>query len=525
MMSRSAKKEKIDLLTTDLHYRVLVGETVLRFSFTKDLLLEDEPARDKGKPFPLGNISAQVSEIEASINEKDRIIVQGSLEGRAFFYGSQGIKELTWQEDEFYREADFRGALPGMEATAHGRVSFLGQEGAPLEAEGKLLYQLQIEVEVFLAVVDPQQLEVAVGVKDIPPERVSRDILTVEELVSEKTLDYTLTQEEEFAEDLNFIKIINSYLQGFAYDWGKEEIILRGELVTSIYVMAGGKGRIQENRQQFNQPVPFPKQKKELQISLFPGVREAICVAAGKKARYDVTVEVFFRTTRVVQQEVVSDIQGIDVKKEYLLLPKSVGMAKEPLELVQKLSVPFPREIAAGFCHLLNMEVNAQEDRISMAGSLEKDVYYLPAVEEEFGVEEELEEAGLPFVLKVNDDFLSDYYLPGVSPDAEVVAYFQSQGTEYAPTENDTLQISHALLEIKAWETQEVAVVVPYRVPPGTSMVIYAARYGDTLLKIGRAYGLRAQVIAAANGLDEDAALEAGQKLLLPLMFGDSVST
>ena len=177
---------------------MLVGETVLRFSFTKDLLLEDEPARDKGKPFPLGNISAQVSEIEASINEKDRIIVQGSLEGRAFFYGSQGIKELTWQEDEFYREADFRGALPGMEATAHGRVSFLGQEGAPLEAEGKLLYQLQIEVEVFLAVVDPQQLEVAVGVKDIPPERVSRDILTVEELVSEKTLDFTLTQEEEF---------------------------------------------------------------------------------------------------------------------------------------------------------------------------------------------------------------------------------------------------------------------------------------------------------------------------------------
>ena len=176
-------------------------------------------------------------------------------------------------------------------------------------------------------------------------------------------------------------------------------------------------------------------------------------------------------------------------------------------------------------CHLLNMEVNVQEDRVSLTGILEKDVYYLPAVEEEFGVEEELEEAGLPFVLKVNDDFLSDYYLPGVSPDAEVVAYFQSQGTEYAPTENDTLQISHALLEIKAWETQEVAVVVPYRVPPGTSMVIYAARYGDTLLKIGRAYGLRAQVIAAANGLDEDAALEAGQKLLLPLMFGDSVST
>jgi hypothetical protein len=31
-------------------------------------------------------------------------------------------------------------------------------------------------------------------------------------------------------------------------------------------------------------------------------------------------------------------------------------------------------------------------------------------------------------------------------------------------------------------------------------------------------------VIAAANGLEEDVALEAGQKLLIPLMFGDSAT-
>lgn len=53
-------------------------------------------------------------------------------------------------------------------------------------------------------------------------------------------------------------------------------------------------------------------------------------------------------------------------------------------------------------------------------------------------------------------------------------------------------------------------------------MVIYAVRPGDTLLKIGRAYGLRPQTIAAANDLEEDAALENGQRLLLPLLFGDS---
>ena len=63
---------------------------------------------------------------------------------------------------------------------------------------------------------------------------------------------------------------------------GKEEIILRGELVTSIYVSGEKKAVFRKTGQQFNQPVPLPEQKKGLQIS-FPGVREAICVAAGKK--------------------------------------------------------------------------------------------------------------------------------------------------------------------------------------------------------------------------------------------------
>ena len=521
-MSRRVKKEKIDLLTTDLYYRVLVGESVLRFSLTKDLLVEDEPARDMGKPFPLSNIAASVGLIEASINEKDRVSVQGSIEGKAVFYGREGTKEITWPEEEFYREVELRGARPGMEITAHGRIAFLGEEDSPLEAEGKLLYQLKIEVEVLLAVVDPQQLAVAVGVKDIAPERVSRGVLTVEELVSENVFHFNVTKEVEFAEDLSFTKMINCFLQDFSYEWGKEEISLRGELVTVSFVLAGGKGSLQETRQRFNQQMPFPGQKKGLQVSLFPSIGEAVCVGTGENVHYHVTVDVFSRVTRVIQQEVISDIQGAAVKKEYLLLPNAVGIVKEPLELVQKLALTYPREIAAGSCRFQNLEVSPQEDRLSISGSLEKNVYYFPAGEDELREEEEgPAEAGLPFVLKVEDDFLSDLYLPGVSSEAETVVYFQPQVTEFVPTENDTMQISHSLLEIKAWEMQEVAVVVPSRVPPGTSMVIYAVRPGDTFLKIGRAYGLKSETIAAANGLEEDVTLEVGQKLLIPLMLGN----
>ncbi len=90
---------------------------------------------------------------------------------------------------------------------------------------------------------------------------------------------------------------------------------------------------------------------------------------------------------------------------------------------------------------------------------------------------------------------------------------------EFAPTENATLMVSRALLEIKTWEMQELSVVIPYRVPLGTSMVVYSARQGDTMLKIARSYGVLPEVIAEANGLGEDTVLEKGQKLLIPLFF------
>ena len=103
--------------------------------------------------------------------------------------------------------------------------------------------------------------------------------------------------------------------------------------------------------------------------------------------------------------------------------------------------------------------------------------------------------------------------------DSETAAYFSYNAADFAPTENDTLQISRALLEIKAWERVEIPVVVPYRVAPGTSFVVYAVKSGDTLLKISRYYGVKPFAVAGANGLTEDALLERGQRLLIPLIF------
>jgi hypothetical protein len=514
-----SKREQIDLLTTNFSHRMLVGETVLRFFLVKDLLIEEEPAREKGQPFPLGDVAAWVSSLDVSIDEKDRVKVLGKVEGKVVFYSAVGSREVAWQEGEFRKDVDVPGALPGMEVNGHGRISFVGEGESPLEAEGKLLYQLKIEVEVLLSVVDPQQLEVAVGVKDIPPERVSRGIISAEELVGEDAVPVTVTGEFEFEEEPGYIKSLNGYLKDFSWDLGKEGINLKGELVTVFCFFSGKERGFKEKRQQFSRQVAFPQLKKGYHVSLFPRVEYASCEVLGKNVRQTVYIDIFLRVTRTVQQEIITDIQGVSAKKEYLLLPKSLGVVKESLELVQKLSFPYPRQITSGPCRLLNLDVDVRDGTISVSGTLEKNIYYLPAAEKAPELEEEGEKEKLPLLSKAEEDFQCTLYLPGVGAGSETATYFSFNASDFAPTENDTLQISHALLEVKAWAMQEFSVVVPYRVAPGTSLVVYVVKHGDTLLKIARNYGVKPPVIAKANGLEEDTSLETGQKLLIPLMF------
>ena len=52
------------------------------------------------------------------------------------------------------------------------------------------------------------------------------------------------------------------------------------------------------------------------------------------------------------------------------------------------------------------------------------------------------------------------------------VAYFNLKNTDFTPTEGATLLVGHGLIEVKAWKMQEHPVVIPLRVPPGTSMVV-----------------------------------------------------
>ena len=131
-MGRStSKRDQIELLTTNFSCRTLVGETILRFLLVKDLLIEEEPAREKGRPLPLGDVAAWIGSLDVSIDARDRVKVLGSVEGKAVFYSSTGPVDEIWQGEEFRKDVDFPGALPGMEVNSHGRISLSQKETLP----------------------------------------------------------------------------------------------------------------------------------------------------------------------------------------------------------------------------------------------------------------------------------------------------------------------------------------------------------------------------------------------------------
>jgi LysM repeat protein len=264
------------------------------------------------------------------------------------------------------------------------------------------------------------------------------------------------------------------------------------------------------------------------QISLFPLVEYVSGEALGERARQLAFVDIFLRVTRNVQQEVLLKIEDVETHSEYLLLPRAAGVTSEGMEIVKRIDLPYPREIASGPARLRDLQVQVEDDSVAVSGILERYIYYIPEatadmnmdtieeMDQEFAAEKEEK---WPQSLKVEELFQYQLHLPGVRAGDVALVYPQTGKCEFAPAEAATLGVSHAALEVKVRQVEEYAIVVPSRVPPGTSMVIYAVKKGDNLLKIARSYGVQPADVAESNGFTEDEILQVGQKLLIPLML------
>ncbi len=522
------KGDKLELLTTNLNFKVMVGEKVSSYPLERELLIGEVPLRKEDQPLPLYNLAAWVSFVAVQITGRDRVEIRGRVEGKAFFAGEGGAKEVIFEEEEFFQELNMPGVQPGMDVNGHGRISYLGEAGPPLEMEDKLLYQVKIDVEVLLTVVDTQQLEVAVGAKNISPEKLDRRVIIVEELLEEKAYPLTLTSELEFPGELDYLKILSYHLEDFSWEQGKEKVHIQGTLVTSYFYSTDRENGFQENRQTFKEDIQLEGLEKGAQLSLFPAVEYVVGEMLGERARQLAFVDLFIRVTRNVQQEVLLQIEDMETHNEYMLLPRAAGVTSEGMEIVKQIDLPYPRQITAGMARLRDLQIQVEDDGVAVSGILERFLYYIPEAETDMDidtVEEADQEAPpekedkWPLSLKVEELFQYHLHLPGVRAGDEALLYSKTGKCEFAPTEGATLGVTHAVLEVKVRQVDEYGIVVPSRVPPGTSMVIYAVKKGDNLLKIARSYGVQTADVAESNGLIEDELLKVGQKLLIPLML------
>ena len=523
------KGNKLELLTTNLNYKVLVGERVSRYPLEMELLIDESPLRKEGRPLPLCNLAAWVSFVEAQITGGSRVEIRGKVEGKALFVSEGGTKEIPFEEEEFIQVLDIPGAQPGMDVSVHARVSYLGEAGPPLEAEGNLIYNVKIEAETLLTVIDVQDLEVAVGAKNISPEKLERRVIIIEELLEQKAFPLTLSSEVEFPGELAYLKILSYYLDDFGWEREKEKVHFQGTLVTSYFYSTDKESGFRENRQFFKEHVTFEELEQGAQVSLFPVVEYIVNDLHDDRAQQLAYVDLFLRVTRNVQQEVLLKIEDMEAHSEYLELPRTAGSTSESMEIVKRIELPYPRQIAAGPARLLNLQAQAEDDGVAVSGILERYIYYIPESETsdmdmdmdtaEGMSQEVVEKEEWLQSLKVEELFQYHLHLPGVRAGDEALIYPQAGKCEFAPAEAATLGVSHAALEVKVRQVDEYAIVVPSRVPPGTSMVIYAVRKGDNLLKIARSYGVQVAAVAESNGLADDELLQVGQKLLIPLMF------
>jgi LysM repeat protein len=86
------------------------------------------------------------------------------------------------------------------------------------------------------------------------------------------------------------------------------------------------------------------------------------------------------------------------------------------------------------------------------------------------------------------------------------------------PTPSPTVTPTATISPTQTVSPTATTTTTPTEAPtPSPTPTIYTVQQGDTLTSIGQRFGVPWQAIAAANGLPENAILQLGQQLVIPL--------
>lgn len=509
-MEQLKKREKLSLRTEPLRMEALLGYRLLVTSLAKEVVVEGPLRQDEiqNRAYPLGDMAAWVKSWSTEL-EEDKVLVSGEVEGYVVHYSPNGPRKKAFEEESFFCPVSLPGAYPGCEASAHVRVVAIREQGQPLYDGDKTIFSLVIYLEVLSWVTDSRLLEPVVEVDNIPEEEIFKDKFTYEALVAAKTTPFTLTSEFATGEEVEFVRPLEVYLDGLKWEREKEGIRFMGTLYSRIWVRTASASLFPELAEPFNKFIEQKDLSPEARIWLKPRVEYIAHDLEGNKVKQKAYMDVFLLVSRMVEKELVVDIEGRKVQRETVSLTLPAAEAERESMVTRELESIPGQDVFAGQTVVKEMYVTLEEDRGLARGVLEKEIFSLP----------QDDAAEWPSQEIMEEDFEQEFSLPGAGPEMPFAACeFSLGGTSFAGGGDVITQNTRLLGTVRVRRQEEFSYVIPQRFAPGTSLIVYVVRPQDTIRRIASRYGVPEGKIIRVNNLAGDEDLKEGQKIIISLI-------
>jgi len=430
-----------------------------------------------------------------------KVRVQGQLEGViSCVDNAEQVNTLAVPALEFM--AAFTAPPLSPEARFEAEVQIDGVEVD--QGEGNVA-NITAYIIIHLCALQIQEVEMVSSLSggDLLAERGNvrlQDV--VKEIGVEKTLSLRLPIKEEMAPAGAELCVGN-------LSWQVEEGQLGagGQVLAKIYCLDGdGNIDLVLGSKEFDLELDFDAQ--EISESALDCSFTRVDLTAGENGlELALVLKVTATGYREEIAEYITSLTGADSQQRIVQLRNRIGEGEFKVNLAGSCpfaSMPHTIDLVLPWVRIL--ESQALEGKILVRGLLTLNVYYS-------------DDSGQRRVLVQEEEFSQFFDLEGSCKGYSVKSWAWPEGGDCADghyTVPVRIRIE-VVEEVEFKAVTDVHVVDPFQVPANASVILYAAKTGDSMFSIARKFNITQELLCEYNGLSEQDCLQPGQKILIPV--------
>lgn len=522
----------LECITDLLKVEQVVGENASQTSVVRDITLP-------GRVRKITEVDTTLRDVRGRVIE-NKVIVEGVIHKQIFFVDDESdkLKEFTVDDERFVHFVDVPGAMPGMNVQVHPRVEFVGHDfirevkkyrdedvftADEVDTEHKKpkpkvdsLFRQTVVLEIFAKVTESIQLDVVVDVNGVDRNNVITELLKVESVIGENASQVSVRNEIDFERPARKIKNIDSQVRDIMTRVIENKVIVEGILHKQIYFVDAEDDVVHEVSvdEKFTHFVDVPGAFPGANVQLHPRV-EFVDIEIDEedptRGLQTAIIDLFAKVTETVQVEVVTDIMGVNVRKELLKVSQVIGEGSKQHNIQANLTAPAPVKKIAGppETRFENIETKVIDNKVVIEGDLVKNVFF---VRDSDGAE--------VMEFEVREHFTVFVDIPGAMPGHVVQVYPRVEFTDFDINPQDRTRLRQTtVIEIfvKVTEHVQLEVVIACDVGPTPSVTIYIVQPGDSLFKIAQRFNVSLEAIERANPqITNPDQIFPGQKIFIP---------